>query len=60
MCTIIDTLTRGLLNVVNRARTMPECINALRTIVNTMRETADEIEALEAKAKGRAGVTKHG
>ena len=46
-------LTQELMGLVRRARTVRECINAHRTIAKVLRETADEFDAIEAKARDR-------
>lgn len=46
-----DVLTRELKGLIRRAQTVRDCINAARTIAKVLRETADEFEAIEAKAR---------
>lgn len=47
----MDALTRELMGLVRRARTVRECVHVARTITNAFRETADEFDAIEAKAR---------
>src|SRR5262245_22904749 len=44
----MDVLEREAKGLFGRARTDRECIKAVRTIVNVLRETADEFQAIEA------------
>jgi hypothetical protein len=51
ICMSMGVLTQELLGLVRRARTARECINVCRTIGKVLRETADEFETIEAKAR---------